>query len=32
MNSVEIILTEKSGEKRLVTVQGASVETADDRR
>jgi len=30
--SVEIVVTEKSGEKRLVTVQGATVETTDDRR
>lgn len=28
---VEIVVTEKSGEKRLVTVQG-TLETADDRR
>lgn len=30
--AVEIVVTEKSGEKRLVTVQGATVETTDDRR
>lgn len=30
--SVEIVVTEKSGEKRLVTVQGATVESTDDRR
>lgn len=29
---VEIVVTEKSGEKRLVTVQGSSVESTDDRR
>lgn len=29
---VEIVVTEKSGEKRLVTVQGATVEGSDDRR
>lgn len=30
---VEIVVTEKSGEKRLVTVQGATaIESTDDRR
>lgn len=32
MNGVEIVLTEKSGEKRLVAVQGATVDNTDDRR
>lgn len=29
---VEIVVTEKSGEKRLLTVQGTTVENTDDRR
>lgn len=30
--NVEIVVTDKSGEKRVVTVQGATIENTDDRR
>lgn len=30
--NVEIVVTDKSGEKRVVTVQGTTIESTDDRR